>query len=107
MSNDINQLKVKKIEPKVIKMKFNTITRFTATWCQPCHVYAPIFESTTSEFEEDWNVKSLDIDTEEGHLHAQKYGVRSVPSTLIEKKGEKPQLFTGIILADDLKSLLN
>jgi len=107
MSNDINQLKVKKIERKVLKLKHNSITRFTATWCQPCHVYAPIFESTTSEFEEDWNVKSLDIDTEEGHLIAQQYGIRTVPSTLIEKKGENPQLFAGIILADDLKSLLN
>ena len=105
--NDIEKLKQKKIEPKVLKLKFNTITRFTATWCQPCHDYAPIYESATSEFVEDWNVKTLDVDTEQGHLLAQKYGVRSVPSTLIEKKGENPQLFAGIILADDLKRLLN
>jgi thioredoxin-like negative regulator of GroEL len=54
-----------------------------------------------------WIRKSLDIDTEEGHSIAQQYGIRTVPSTLIEKKGENPQLFAGIILADDLKSLLN
>jgi thiol-disulfide isomerase/thioredoxin len=79
---------------EVIKMKFNTVTKLSAVWCGPCKQYAPIFESAVEDLE-DWNVISLDFDTPEGQAFAEKYGIRGVPATLIERQGEETRLLMG------------
>jgi len=90
----------------VIKMKFNSITRVTATWCGPCKQYAPIFEEVTNGFIDDWKIITLDLDTDKGKAFAEKHGVRGVPATIIERSGEEPIMLSGVRQANELKELL-
>jgi len=59
-----------------------TIKRFTASWCAPCRMLAPILKSMETEFP---SVSFEVIDTEESPEEAKKYGVRSIPTVLILK----------------------
>jgi len=91
----------------VIKMKFNTVTRITASWCGPCKMYAPIFEEVTDGFIDDWTVVTLDVDTEEGKEFALRHGLRSVPATVIERKGKDPEVYRGALKKQKLEELLD
>lgn len=59
------------------------VLRFTASWCAPCKMLAPMVEDAKG----DMPVEVIDIDTEEGTALAVKNGVRGVP-TLIMMDGD-------------------
>jgi|APSaa5957512576_1039674.scaffolds.fasta_scaffold115551_3 thioredoxin-like negative regulator of GroEL len=90
----------------VIQMKFNTVTRLTASWCGPCKSYAPIFEEVTDGFVDDWKIVTLDVDTEEGKEFAMKHGTRSVPTTVIEHRGQEAVVVPGALDKTKLEFLL-
>jgi len=67
-----------------------TIKYFTATWCGPCKVFKPVMTEIASE---GHSVQFIDVD-EQQNL-AQQYGVRSIPSVVIEENGVEVDRFTG------------
>ncbi len=77
---------------------------FTATWCGPCKALAPIVEKLADEFEGKVKVGKLDIDANP-HITA-KYGVRSVPTVLVFKGGQKIGQHMGLTTRDKLVKLL-
>jgi thioredoxin 1 len=72
----------------------NKVTKVSAVWCGPCKQYAPIFESVTKDLE-NWDILSLDVDTDEGKKFAEKHGLRGVPATVFEREGEEPTVLMG------------
>jgi thioredoxin 1 len=91
----------------VIKMKFNKVTKVSAEWCGPCKQYAPIFEDFIPSIEEEWNIEYADIDTPEGNAFAEKYGIRGVPATVIERQGEKAVVIPGMLSREKLVNLFS
>ena len=58
------------------------------TWCGPCRAYKPTFEKV-SKMDEFGDVEFEELDVDENEELAQKYGIRSVPTTLfLNNKGE-------------------
>lgn len=60
------------------------VLRFTASWCAPCKMLAPMVEDAKGDTE----VQVVDIDTDEGTALATQYKVRGVP-TLIMVQDDK------------------
>ncbi len=77
---------------------------FTATWCGPCKALAPIVEKLADEYEGKVRVGKLDIDDAPGV--AAKYGVRSVPTVMVFKNGQKVAQHVGLTNRDKLVALL-
>jgi len=77
---------------------------FTATWCGPCKALAPIVEKLADEYEGKIRVGKVDID--DAPNTAQKYGVRSVPTVMVFKNGEKVAQHVGLTTRDKLVALL-
>ena len=73
--------------------------RFTASWCQPCKMYAPIWESASKE-KETWNFETVDID--ENYELASKYNVRSVPTTIFLKDDDVVSRHVGVLQKNEL-----
>jgi len=69
------------------------VKRFTATWCGPCKVLAPIFEQLESEIE---GVIFETVDVDEDREETMNYMVTSVPTVVIEKDGQMVQRYTGV-----------
>jgi thioredoxin 1 len=69
------------------------VKKFEASWCGPCRALKPIFENVASKYD-DVNFSFIDVD-EQFEL-ASKYGIRSVPTVVIEKNGKEVQRFAGV-----------
>lgn len=69
---------------KVIKM--------SATWCMPCKIYSKTFNEVKNE-ERFKDIIFEELDAEENEDIAIKYGVKSIPTTIMLGEDEKV-LFT-------------
>lgn len=63
-----------------------TVIDFNATWCGPCKVFAPVFESVGKKYASKATFKSIDID--QNPQMATKYGVEAIPCIVV-LKGER------------------
>lgn len=94
----------KNFDSDVLGSDTPVLVDFTATWCGPCKALAPIVEKIADEFEGKVKVGKLDIDANP-QLTA-KYGVRSVPTVLVFKGGQKIGSHMGLTTRDKLVKLL-
>lgn len=69
------------------------VMKFSAAWCGPCRTLKPVFEEVKSGFS---NVVFEDVDVDENFEVAGKYGIRSVPTVIIEKDGVEVERFLGV-----------
>jgi len=69
-----------------------TMKYFSATWCGPCKAFKPIMNEIANE---GYSVEFIDVD--QSQELAAKYGVRSVPTTIIEEGGTEVNRFVGSI----------
>jgi thioredoxin 1 len=91
-------------ESEVLKSTTPVLVDFTATWCGPCRVLAPIVEKVADEFVGKVKVGKLDID--ESPAIAAKYGIRNVPTVLVFEGGEKKAQQVGVVKRDVLVKML-
>jgi thioredoxin 1 len=103
-SKHVHAFNESNFESEVLKSDVPVLVDFTATWCGPCKALAPIVEKLASEFEGKVKVGKLDID-ESPNISA-KYSVRSVPTVIVFKAGQKSGQHVGLTNRDKLVALL-
>jgi thioredoxin 1 len=78
---------------------------FFATWCGPCRIQTPILEELKKKMGDSLEIKKVDVDQ---HMDlAEKYGIRVVPTLIIEKDGKVVQMMEGVTDAATLEKLLS
>ncbi len=82
-----------------------TLVDFWASWCGPCRMFGPIFETVSDEIPDVKFVK-FEIDETNRRTPA-KYGIRSIPSVLAFKGGELIEARSGLMDADTLTQWIN
>jgi thioredoxin 1 len=76
------------------------VVDFWAEWCGPCRILDPRFEKL-SEVMKD--IKFFKLNVDENQATSANYGVRSIPTILAFKKGEKVGEIIGAMPEDILK----
>lgn len=78
---------------------------FTAVWCAPCQMMTPIIEELAKEY--SGKIKVVKIDVDQAPKTAQKYGIMSVPTFIIFKKGEVVKQFVGARTKEGFREEIN
>lgn len=71
-----------------------TVKKFEADWCGPCKALKPVFESLKGKVDSSVNISYIDVDRQQEE--AVKYGVRSVPTVVIEQNGQEVKRLVGV-----------
>ena len=71
---------------EIINSETPVLVDFYADWCGPCHAMNPIIKEVAAEAGDRARVIKIDVDKNPGA--SSQYGVRSIPTFMIFKKGE-------------------
>ena len=82
-----------------------TLVDFWATWCGPCRMFGPIFESVSNKIT-DVNFVKFEID-DTNRRTPTKYGIRSIPSILAFKNGDLVEARTGLMDEETVTAWIN
>lgn len=78
---------------------------FWAPWCGPCRVLAPVVDEIARQYE--GTVKVFKVNIDENPNVASRYGVRSIPTLILFKSGQKQEAVVGAIPAEYLRKKLS
>ena len=92
---------VKKISEKEwneVTEKKAAVVDFSAAWCGPCKMLAPVLEEVSGEMSDAVSFYNVDVD--ENPDLAQKFGITSIPALVVLKEGEKAGMQVGFLPKD-------
>ncbi|OHB77723.1 MAG: thioredoxin [Planctomycetes bacterium RBG_16_59_8] len=82
-------------QSKVADSATPSLVDFSATWCGPCKMLAPVVEDLAKEYQGKLNVYQMDIDNSQ--QTAAKMGIMSVPTVIFFKGGQEVSRVSGAV----------
>lgn len=70
------------------------VVDFTAKWCGPCRMMAPLYDQLSLDFPEVKFLK-VDIDSSDLQTTVNNHGISAVPTFMVYKGAERVESFTG------------
>lgn len=74
-------------ESKIIQSKTPVLVDFWAPWCEPCRKAEPVLEELSETYKGKVGIAKINVD--ENKNTASKYGVMSIPTTILFKEGKE------------------
>ena len=105
MSRNTVPLSDQNFQAQVIQSDMPTLVDFSAEWCGPCKMLAPVIEEVADEYTGRIKVGKLDID--DNRKTPGEYGIQGVPTLIIFQNGEPVKKFVGLISKDKITETLD
>jgi thioredoxin 2 len=80
------------------------VVDFWAEWCGPCKMMAPAFEQVAAELKT--RLRFAKLDTEQAQGIAARYGIRSIPTLILFKRGQEAARTAGAMDARRIRAWL-
>jgi len=90
---------------KVINQDLPVLVDFWAPWCGPCKMLGPVLEEVEKEIGAKAVIAKVNVDDEQDL--AAKYGVSSIPTMIVFKKGEQIDRTVGFLSKEKIVALIN
>lgn len=91
--SDLKMITDQEFDREVLQADSPVLVDFTAAWCGPCKMLAPILEELAVEWSQKISIRKLDVDQNQNT--AMQYGVMGVPTLILFKDGEIAARMTG------------
>lgn len=88
----------------VLESTVPVLVDFWAPWCGPCRMIAPLVDELAVQYGE--KVRVLKLNTDESPRTATAYGIRSIPTVMLFKAGEKKESVIGAVQKSTLEQMV-
>ena len=92
-------------EQEVLQSKIPVLVDFSADWCGPCKMMAPVIEELAGEYEGEMKIGKINVD--QSPDIAQKYNVMSIPIFAFFKNGEVIETAVGALNKAKLQGMID
>ena len=98
----IQTIKEDEFKNEILKSPIPVLIDFWAEWCGPCKEIALILEEIVDEMKD--KIKIVKINIDENPNIPNEYGIQSIPTLIIFKKGKPIATKVGVVIKSELKT---
>ncbi|RKH03630.1 thioredoxin [Corallococcus carmarthensis] len=95
MAGNVIELGDADFQREVLESQEPVLVDFTATWCPPCRVIAPVIDSLAAEYKGRMKMAKLNVD--DHPRTPEQYGIRAMPTLLFFKGGKVVKQVVGAV----------
>lgn len=108
MAGHVIELRDADFRREVLEAEEPVVVDFTAEWCPPCRIIAPMLDALSTEWR--GRMKFTKLNTDAQLDTAQQYGIRAMPTLLVFKDGKVVKQLVGAMprkrLEEELRPFL-
>jgi len=105
---DVLEVTDQNFEEEILNSELPALVDFWAEWCGPCRMVGPIVGELAEAYKGRVKIAKMNVDS--SRETPGKYGIRSIPTLILFKKGEVAQTIVGAHpkshIEEEIKKLL-